>query len=59
VSKGSDEDLDDLDDQEEEGDGDYGEIKPQAPEMDEELDAHYGAAIRAQLENEGVSISTA
>jgi hypothetical protein len=62
----SDEDQNDIEDLEEEidDDEDDGEIKPQAPEMDEEqLDAQYGAAIRAQLENkkkvQGVSFSVA
>jgi hypothetical protein len=65
----SDDDQDDVDQEEEgedddEDEDDEEEIKPQAPEMDEELlDAQYGAAIRAQLENkkkvQGVSISGA
>jgi len=65
TAKGSDDDQDDLDDQEEEADEDEDDedIKPQVPEMDEEqLDAQYGAAIRAQLENkkkvQGVSIES-
>jgi len=64
TAKDSDDDQDDLDDQKEETDEDEddGDIKPQIPEMDEEqLDAQYGAAIRAQLENkkkvQGVSVS--
>jgi hypothetical protein len=66
TAKDSDDDQDDPDDQDEETDedDDDGDIKPQVPEMDEEqLDAQYGAAIRAQLENkkkvQGVSISVA
>jgi hypothetical protein len=59
----SGDDHDDDHEQDEDGDDDDA-IKRQAPEMDEEqLDAQYGAAIRAQLENkkkvQGVSISVA
>lgn len=62
----SDDQDEDKDDDQEERDNDDededGGIRPEVPEMDEEeLDAQYGAAIRAQLENkkkvQGVRIS--